>query len=373
METSPRLLRIIIPGLIAGALILAPSAAGVDGDPTPPQISPTIAGTLGLSGWYRSNVTINWAVTDPESIILANPGCHAQTLTADTLETRITCTAVSDGGETSMTVKIKIDKTPPSAAAVPSRPPDANNWYSRPLAVSFSGGDEMSGIEGCTSASYAGPDNADAALAGSCRDKAGNVKGASFPFSYDATAPTIFGATAKRGNRSAELGWRKSSDTKLVQVLRAPGRGGAAESIVYPGGAADSFRDTGLVPGRKYEYRVVGVDDAANRAEQKVDFIATGALLSPAPAESVTSPPVLVWTPVKGASYYNVQLIRGGKVFSAWPARPGLRLRRTWIHNGRRHRLRPGVYRWYVWPGKGSIKAARYGKLLGSSTFVVAG
>jgi hypothetical protein len=30
------------------------------------------------------------------------------------------------------------------------------------------------------------------------------------------------------------------------------------------------------------------------------------------------------------------------------------------------------VYRWYVWPGFGRISAARYGRLLGSSTFVVA-
>jgi hypothetical protein len=370
---NPGLLRRAIIGGLVGMLLLAPNAGGVPGDPTPPEVSPTITGTLGSNGWYRSNVTVNWTIVDPESIILGTDCVLATTLTVDTAGHKLTCRALSDGGETTKSVTIKLDKSAPSAAAVPVRPPDANGWYNRPLAVSFSGADPMSGLDNCSSAQYAGPDNVAAALVGSCRDNAGNVTGASFPFRYDATAPTIFEVTAKRGNRSAELAWRKSSDTQLVQVLRAPGRGGAAESIVYPGGSADGFRDTGLVPGRKYEYRVAGVDDAANRAEQKVDFIATGALLSPAPAESVTSPPELVWTPVKGASYYNVQLIRGGKVFSAWPTRPGLRLRRTWIHNGRRHRLRPGVYRWYVWPGYGRIKAARYGKLLGSSTFVVAG
>jgi hypothetical protein len=372
VRESPRLLRRVIPGVVAGMLLFAPSASGVPGDPTPPEISPTITGTLGLNGWYRSNVTVNWSVTDPESIILANPGCHTQTLTVDTLETRITCTAVSDGGETSKTIRIKLDKNPPSAAPVPSRPPDANNWYNRPLAVSFSGRDDTSGIESCSSALYGGPDNAAAAVAGSCRDIAGNVTGAAFSFKYDATAPALFAVAAKRANRAAELAWRKSSDTQRVEVWRAPGVGGAGESVVYQGADA-VFRDTGLVVGRKYEYRVAGLDEAANRSEQKLDFIATGALLSPTPAERVTAPPELVWTPVKGASYYNVQLIRGHKVFSAWPARTSLRLRRTWIHNGRRHQLRPGTYRWYVWPGYGRIKAARYGKLLGSSTFVVGG
>jgi hypothetical protein len=139
-------------------------------------------------------------------------------------------------------------------------------------------------------------------------------------------------------------------------------------------GSETGFRDTGLVVGRKYEYRVAGVDEAANRAEHKVDVVATGPLLSPPPAARVTSPPTLVWTAVRKTSYYNLQLFfRGRKVLSAWPARPIFRLRRTWTHNGRRYRLRPGVYRWYIWPGLGQISAARYGRLLGSSTFVVSG
>jgi hypothetical protein len=178
--------------------------------------------------------------------------------------------------------------------------------------------------------------------------------------------------TAKLGNRSAQVAWRKSTDTRVVEVLRAPGRKGQGETVVYRG-SETGFRDTGLLVGRKYEYRVAGVDEAANRAEHKVNLIATGPLLSPVPGERVTSPPKLVWTAVKGAGYYNLQLFRGRKVLSAWPVRSGFQLRRTWVYNGRRYRLRPGVYRWYVWPGRGRISANRYGRLLGSSTFVVAG
>ena len=355
--------RLVLLCALLATLLVTPQASA-----NPPEITVSIFGTLGANGWYRSNVTVNWTVVGAE----ISTGCDAKTLSADTAGTKITCTASSGGDETIKSVTIKLDKTAPSAAAVPTRPPDANGWYNRPLTVSFSGADATSGLAGCSSAQYAGPDNVAAALVGSCSDNAGNVKSAGFSFKYDATAPTIFAVTATRRNRSAELTWRKSSDTQLVVVVRAPGRDGAGESVLHE--TADAgYRDTGLVVGRKYEYRVIGLDEAANRSEQKVTFIATGALLSPAPAEIVTSPPVLVWTAVKGASYYNVQLIRGGKIFSAWPTRPGLRLRRTWIHNGRRHRLRPGAYRWYVWPGKGRIKAARYGKLLGSSTFVVAG
>ena len=138
-------------------------------------------------------------------------------------------------------------------------------------------------------------------------------------------------------------------------------------------GSQAGFRDTRLVVGRKYQYRIMASDEAANRVERAVAFTATGALLRPAPGERITAPPMLVWSTAKRATYYNVQLIRAGrKVFSAWPSRPSYRLRRTWSYEGRRYRLRPGRYRWYVWPGFGPLSAGRFGdKPLGSSTFVV--
>jgi hypothetical protein len=373
MRGNPRLLRrlgrrggsrrLVFLSALLGLLLLAPQAAGA-----PPDIAVSIFGTLGSNGWYRSNVTVNWTVIGAET----STGCNAVTFTADTAGTKITCSAVSGGDETTKSVTIRLDKTPPSATPVAARPPDANGWYNRPLTIAFSGADATSGLEGCSTAQYAGPDNASAAVAGSCRDLAGNSTPASFGFKYDATAPTLFAVTAKRLNRSAEVAWRKSSDTRIVQILRAPGRRGAGESIVYQG-SATVYRDTGLIVGRKYEYRVAGLDEAGNRAEQKTDIVATGPLLSPAPGERVKAPPYLSWTAVKKASYYNVQLVRGQKVLSAWPARPGFRLRRTWVYNGRRYTLRPGVYRWYVWPGFGRISASKYGRLLGSSTFVVTG
>ena len=362
--------RLVFVGALSGTLLVAPNAVGVPGDPTPPEITPTVVGTIGAAGWYRSNVTVNWRITDPESIILGTDCVLATTLTADTPGTRLSCKAWSDGGETTKSLTIRLDKTPPAVSASPNRQPDANSWYNHPLQVVFGGTDATSGIGSCSSVSYAGPDNGAAAVPGSCSDIAGNSTGASFAFKYDASAPSLFAVTAKLGNRSAQVAWRKSPDTALVEVLRAPGRAGKGETLVYRGSKA-GFRDTGLVPGRRYEYRVAAIDGAANRAENKLKITATGPLLSPAPGGRVTAPPYLVWTPVKGASYYNVQLVRGPRVFSAWPARPSLRLPRTWTYKGRRYRLRPGVYRWYVWPGRGRISAAHYGRLLGSSTFVV--
>jgi hypothetical protein len=364
LHKSPKSLRRVVLGSLAGMLLFAPGASA-----NPPEISVTTLGTLGANGWYRSNVTINWTVVGAGS----STGCDAVTLSVDTPGTKITCSAINGGDETIKSVTIKLDKTRPTVAAAPDRPADANGWYNRPLSVALSGTDATSGIASCSSSQYSGPDNASALLAGSCADNAGNAASGAFGFKYDATPPSLFAVAAKRGNRLAELAWRKSSDTQLVEILRAPGRNGEGETLVYRG-SETGFRDTGLVVGRKYEYRVIGADAAANRAEQKVDLVATGALLSPTPAERVTTPPNLVWTAAKGASYYNVQLFfRGRKVLSAWPVRPTFRLRRAWVYNGRRYRLRAGVYRWYVWPGIGRISADRFGRMLGSSTFVVAG
>jgi hypothetical protein len=376
MAGNPRLLRrrdrrgfrrsVFLCALV-GMLLVAPGASGA-----PPMITVTISGTLGLNGWYKSNVTVNWQV-DGET---TSEGCDTRHLTVDTPLTAVTCKASNenDGTEASQTVRIKLDKTAPAVATVLERQADANGWYNHPLTVAFSGTDATSGLWTCTSVTYTGPDSAAAVASGSCSDVAGNSAPASFPFKYDATAPSLFSATAAHGNRSAQISWRKSSDTKVVEVFRSPGRNGQGESGIYRG-TGNGVKDTGLVVGRTYEYRVIGVDEAANRAEQKVGFVATGALLSPTPGQQITmkSPPTLAWARAKRASYYNVQLMRAGrKVLSAWPARTSFRLRRTWLYKGRRYRLQPGVYRWYVWPGYGRISAARYAKRpLGSSTFVV--
>ena len=354
-------------------LLVAPSAGGVPGDPSPPEITPlTTQGVLGANGWYRTTVTVAWDVKDPESTILETEGCDTRTLILDTPGVTLRCRALSDGGEAIKTRTIKLDKTAPSVSAAAERQPDANGWYNRPLSISFLGVDGTSGVAGCSPGHYAGPDNAGASVAGSCTDNAGNLGSASHVFKYDATAPSLLAVTTKLGNRSAQVAWRASADTRLVEVVRAPGKKGQRETLVYRG-SAKGFRDTGLSVGRTYQYRVTGVDEAANRAQRATKIVATGALLSPAPGARIklTSPPQLSWTPIKNASYYNLQIMRGRKVLSAWPVRPGFQLRRTWFYNGRRYRLRAGVYRWYVWPGIGRISTGRFGRLLGSSTFVV--
>ena len=157
-----------------------------------------------------------------------------------------------------------------------------------------------------------------------------------------------------------------------MQLLRSPGSNGENESVVFQGaGSTTSFLDGGLRAGRTYHYRLQAADEAANEATRPLEFVGRGALLYPGPGERVSKPPLLVWSAAPRATYYNVVLVRGRRVFSAWPVRARLQLPRSWKYHGRRYKLRAGAYRWYVWPGRGRLAAGRYGKLLGGSSFVV--
>ena len=336
------------------------------------SVTPIIYGTQGANGWYVTNVTLNWVIQPLP--YAGSEGCDARTVAADTVGTRFTCHAWWPETEITVTVTIRRDATPPAVNAVPDRAPDANDWYNHALTIGFAGSDPISGIESCTQrATYAGPDNPNASVSGSCRDRAGHQTAASAGFKYDATPPVVKRLAIRAGKRSAKVNWRTADGAQGVQLLRSPGLKGAAESVLYTGRETNHV-DRGLTPGRKYHYRLVASDQAANQAEKATDFVARGALLYPAPGERVSRPPLLIWTAKRGASYYNVILSRRGRrVFSAWPLRSRLRVPRAWTYNGRRYKLRPGTYSWYVWPGRGPLSAGKYGSMLGGSTFTFGG
>lgn len=88
-------------------------------DSTPPVVAATVTGTL-TNGWYTSDVTVSWSVTDPEST--PSSACPTQTVTSDTAATTFTCSATSLGGTTTESVTIKRDTTAPSIATASANP-----------------------------------------------------------------------------------------------------------------------------------------------------------------------------------------------------------------------------------------------------------
>ncbi|MGH2722087.1 MAG: PxKF domain-containing protein [Actinomycetota bacterium] len=175
-------------------------AAPTPVDTTPPVITRTVDGTVGLAGWYTSSVTVSWSVSDPESPVVIDSGCGVQSFTADTAAGSSTCTAHSAGGTATDTADFKIDQTGPvSLSAALSRPADHNGWFNHALDVVFAGSDATSGIASCDTLTYAGPDGSGLSLAGGCTDNAGNAATTtSSAFDYDATAPTLVAGAPDR-------------------------------------------------------------------------------------------------------------------------------------------------------------------------------
>lgn len=316
------------------------------------------------NGWYNHPLTVSFGGTDSASGLDSCTGSENYD-GPDSALAVVSGFCLDKAGNVGLaSLSVYFDATPPQVTgAAPTRPPDAGGWYNHPLVVGFRGSDATSQIAACTQATYAGPDSAGASLTGSCRDRAGNASpAASFTLRYDTTAPSLT-VRAKAADRAAGLSWVASRDTVLVEIRRA-------RTTVYRG-SGRTFNDTRLRNGVRYRYTVTAYDEARNAATRAVTVRPTGSLVAPAPGAPVTAPVRLSWVAVEKATHYNVQVWRQGKILSAWPKSTSMDVRRTWTYGGRRYRLTPGRYRWFVWPGYGPQASKRYGPLLGSSSFMV--
>jgi hypothetical protein len=444
-------------------------AAGWAGQATAASVWPTCsaggAPADDCNAWYRTSVTLQWHWSPTEGVV-STSGCEVQTLSADTSSSGTPKTCEVDwlnGDKVTSEKRIHVDTTPPVVTdGAPARGPDHDGWYNHPVEFAFHGSDASSGLQGCSTVTYGGPDNASAVVTGTCRDVAGNVASRDVPLRYDATPPTdmdvrasrpadhagwytapvdlrftgtdavsgldscstiayggpegpgvsvtgtcsdragntasrtvginydatppaLDGVSATGGNRSATLRWLGSPDTVSLVVVRSRVADHRTEQL--PLGLESGFRDTRLSNGMEYRYDFTAADAAGNRAHATASVVPSAhPRLHPRAGASVSSPPVLRWTPVRKASYYNVQLYRdeiapgtetaqqptaSEKLLSRWPTKPLLHLHRSWRYAGHRHRLQPGVYHWYVWAGYGPRSKHRFGGQLVNSTFTV--
>ena len=350
-------------------LLLAPTAAAA-----PPTITYTIDGIAGTNGWYRGsthgeNVVIHWLV----SLDATDTNClNAVTIPGPTTGTTVTCWASNSDGKTIAEVPIKIDAQPPTGVtANPSRAADFNGWYNHPLGITWSGSDAISGIAGCSAVTYGGPDAAGAAVSGGCTDRAGNSASTALGLNYDATAPVVSKVSVASGADFDIVRWSSSSTADTIVVQRAA-RGSKSEATVFRG-SATSFADKKIKSGLEYVYAVQAYDQAGNWS-QKVTVAGLPKVLTLRKTPYIpraAKKPILRWAAVRGASYYHVQLFRGGKrILALWPSKHEVGLPSAWKWAGKRHRLGPGRYRWYVWAGVGKRSFANY-KTLGNAQFIV--
>lgn len=169
-------------------------------DPSAPAIGYTLspADPDGDNGWYTSDVTLSWTVTEDESpSSLVKIGCVDQSITADQEEQIYSCSASSAGGDAGpIDVKIKRDATAPVVGyTTASGTVGLNGWYTSPVTATFTGTDAMSGPATATGTATSGDDVEGAAVqinSPAFSDNAGNVAptgAASQTFKIDLTDP----------------------------------------------------------------------------------------------------------------------------------------------------------------------------------------
>ena len=363
----------VLSSALLGLLVFVPSSVAAD---SLPVISYAVDGTSGNNGWYRgsthgNNIVLHWTVTDATSV---DSGCQpAITIPGPNAGFTKSCTAANDAGSITVTTKVlKIDADAPTGiAAQLSRGPDFNGWYNHPVGATWTATDATSGVASCSNVTYSGPDSSSAQLTGSCTDNAGNSASASAAFDYDATAPVLGNVRVDSKTSSDLVRWASTTPADTAVVERWA-RGTDKRQVLFRG-SATAFSDSKIAPGVEYSYAVQTFDQAGNASARivvpglpKILLLGKTGYVPRAAAK-----PILRWSRVSRARYYNVQLYRDSKrIFAAWPVKNELGLPAGWRWNGKRQRLSPGKYRWYVWAGFGARSFARY-KTVGSAQFIV--
>ena len=159
-------------------------------DATPPVVSHTISGTASGSGWYASDVTVTFSVTDPESAATTS-GCAPQTVSVSTPVDgiTITCVATSIGGTTSDVATIKLDKVSP----VVTFTDNAGSYaVDQTVAITCLASDALSGVVSTTCAPISGDAYSFSAGANTytatATDHAGNIGSATTSFTVTVTS-----------------------------------------------------------------------------------------------------------------------------------------------------------------------------------------
>jgi hypothetical protein len=203
-------------------------------DATGPAVTPTAGRAADSNGWYNHPVTIAWSGSDAVSGLDA---CSSQATYSgpDSTNASVSGSCTDTAGNTTSTAfPLKFDATAPAVTATPGRSADANGWYNHPVTITWSATDAISGVDSCSaSKSYAGPDGPNAASAGTCVDKAGNIGSATSQIKYDATPPVVSPAPSRAPdatgwyNHALTIGW--------VGADSASGVDSCSSSITYNG------------------------------------------------------------------------------------------------------------------------------------------
>jgi hypothetical protein len=261
-------------------------------DPDAPKVRYILSKTRPANGWYRSEVALEWIVTEPQSPgSLTTEGCDRVWITADQLPTEYTCTATSPGGTAEVTSEaVSLDATAPAVTGTIETPSVVVNgvtWYPQVPSIRWEAADAVSGVlEGSMKPTVTVAGEGRNQMARTvATDNAGNTGGTSLQYiNVDASAPVVQATlTGTPAYVAGDKAWFK--DQATVQVA-------ASDPDVQP-----LERGSGLEEDPTGEHVVTTTTQFNATATDNVGHVGTSNAVpvsvdSAAPVVSVTCPKV---------------------------------------------------------------------------------
>lgn len=160
------------------------------------NVTVTLNATDALSGVANTQYSVDGGATQTGASVLFNTdGDHVL---------QYWSTDRAGNTETTRSVHVKIDKTPPTISHTQSPAPNAHGWNKTAVTITFTCDDTLSGIASCTAPQTVSTQGANQSRIGAATDNAGNVANDPATVSIDTTAPSITAAPDRAPNG---LGW----------------------------------------------------------------------------------------------------------------------------------------------------------------------
>ena len=143
-------------------------------DVTPPVMSAVRSVEPNANGWNNTDVSVTFQAVDALSGVASISG--DATVTTEGADQLVMGQAVDKAGNiASLSVVVRLDKTPPSVSARVNSGADATVWNNTDVSVSFEATDQVSGVDSVEDTTLFTEEGVNQSVTGTAVDKAGNV------------------------------------------------------------------------------------------------------------------------------------------------------------------------------------------------------